>query len=528
MKGWIRVPIGEGAQPYISIPFVRTVLVVARTVTTTVWLLDFLAEVFGDDPRVQVLFTVEDESPSVYHRGALDLLHDVGATVLPWAQACATRFDVAICSTHTGSLEHLRSPLFITPHGPGFGKPASVRPGGEVPLPIDAGWERSSLPRTTVVLSHPEQASLFAGHPPAKVRLLVAGDPAYDRLRASAWQRDRYRRAFEVGVGQRLAVLSSTWGPGAQLGAIPDLAVRLRGELAVDEYRVAMIIHPNIWFGHGPWQVRTWLRTAQEAGVLLVPPRGDEWRAAILAADVVIADHGSVGFYAAAVGRPVLRASFGDEYLRPDAPLAQLGRLVPSLDLREPFGPQLVRVISEHDPQRCADVVARMFAADGASVRIMRDALYGLIGLDVPASPARVLAVGQPQLQLPVITAHIVYGDVAMSRAGSRCTVTLRRGPAALDDRRPTSWLGGGGATPRRRRGRAARAAVRERCDRHARYATRVRCGRATDAQAVGCACARRAAGLPIRGERGPECRVGSGRRARRTPARRAVARPRR
>src|SRR5919205_1393894 len=161
---WVRVPIGEGSEPYVSVPFVRTVLVVARTVTTTVWLLDFLAEVFGDDPRVQVLFTVEDERPSVYHQGARDLLRDIGAAVVPWSQACATPFDLAICSTHTGSLEHLRSPLFITPHGPGFGKPASVRPGGEVPLPIDEACNRSARPRTTVVLAHPDQAALFAPH----------------------------------------------------------------------------------------------------------------------------------------------------------------------------------------------------------------------------------------------------------------------------------------------------------------------------------------------------------------------------
>ena len=41
-RGWMRVPIGEGAGPYLSVPFERTVLIVARTVTTTAWLLDFL------------------------------------------------------------------------------------------------------------------------------------------------------------------------------------------------------------------------------------------------------------------------------------------------------------------------------------------------------------------------------------------------------------------------------------------------------------------------------------------------------
>jgi hypothetical protein len=441
--GWARVPIGDGSEPYVSIRFVRTVLVVARTVTTTVWLLDFLGEMFGDDHRVQVLFTVEDDRPSVYHQAARDLLREIGAAVVPWPQACATRFDLAICSTHTGSLERLRSPLFITPHGPGFGKPASVRPGGEVPVPLDACPGRASS--TTVVLSHSNQAELFASRS-SNVRLLVAGDPAYDRLCASTRHASRYRAAFGLRQGQRLAVLASTWGPGAQLGALPDLAIRLREELGVDEWRVAMIIHPNIWFGHGPWQVRTWLRTAREAGVLLVPPRGDEWRAAIVAADVVIADHGSVGFYAAAIGRPVLRASFGDEYLEADAPLAELGRLAPEVDLSKPLASQLLCTVTDHDPERYVGAVDRMFARGGAAVQIMRDAAYEIIGLDPPFVPARVLAVGVPELDVPVATAHVVTGDVDGATDPSRVTIALTRRPAVLGyNPDPPAGLGGGG-----------------------------------------------------------------------------------
>jgi hypothetical protein len=428
---WVRVPVGDGSEPYITVPFTRTVLVIARTLTTTVWLLDFLEEVFGDDPRVQVLFTVEDDAASVYHEEARTLLKEVGVAVLPWAQACATVFDLAICSTQNGSLQRLRSPLFITPHGPGFGKPASIRPGGVVPVPITDAWRNPSAPATTVVLSHPEQAALFAGAP-AGVRFLVAGDPAYDRLSASQPRRHRYRHAFGLTGGQRMVLCSTTWGPGAQLGAIPDLAVRLAVELPVDEFQVALIIHPNIWFGHGPWQVRAWLRTAREGGVVLVPPRGDEWRAAVLASDILIADHGSVGFYAMAIGRPLLRASFGEQYLRADAPLAQLAERAPELSLKEPLRPQIEQAIDTHDPGLNRDLIDRMFAETGQSVRIMRDAIYELIGLEPHGPAPRVLAVTDPQIERPSVGSHIVTGDVNAD-AGSSATVTLRRLPAGLD-----------------------------------------------------------------------------------------------
>jgi hypothetical protein len=429
-RDWLRVPIGEGSGPYVTVPFTRTVLVIARTLTTTVWLLDFLEELFADDPRVHVLFTIEDTAPSVYHEGARSLLDEVGARVLPWAQACATVFDLAICSTQNGSFQELRSPLFITPHGPGFGKPASVRSGGQVPRPIRDSWRDPSVPATTIVLSHPHQAALFDSDT-ADVDLLVAGDPAYDRLLASVPRRPRYRRAFGMRPGQRLVLCSSTWGPGAQLGILPGLACRLAGELPVDEFKVAMIIHPNIWFGHGPWQVRVWLRTATEAGVVLVPPRGDEWRAAVLASDLLIADHGSVGFYGMAIGRPLLRASFGESYLRADAPLAELAQLAPELELAEPLAGQLERSIAGHDPTRYRHLVDRMFDKSGLAVSIMRKAIYGLIGLPAGASGGT-HAVSESVIPMNTAHSHVVTGGVGGDDL-ARPVVAVRRLPAAVD-----------------------------------------------------------------------------------------------
>ena len=459
---WLRVPIGDGSEPYVSVPFTRTVLVIARTLTTTVWLLDFLEEVFADDPRVQVVFTIEDTAPSVYYEEARTLLDEVGARVLPWSQACATAFDLAICSTQNGSYHELRTPLFITPHGPGFGKPASIRAEGEVPRPIKDSWRDPSVPATTVVLSHHNQAAMFDDDDD-DVQLLVAGDPAYDRLVASLPRRHQYRRTFGLSRQQRLVVCSSTWGPGAQLGLLPGLALRLAGELPVDEFKVAMIIHPNIWFGHGPWQVRVWLRTAAEAGVVLIPPRGDEWRAAVLASDVLIADHGSVGFYGMAIGRPLLRSSFGEQYLRADAPLAELAKLAPELQLEDMLAHQINMAIDRHDPVRYRELVDRMFDRPGEAVSIMREAIYSLIGLWVRASDGA-LAVSESAIPVSSVHSHVVTGEVKHDES-AQTTLTIRRLPASADREQvaqPTSSSlvreaivggggggGGGGATPR-------------------------------------------------------------------------------
>jgi len=60
-----------------------------------------------------------------------------------------------------------------------------------------------------------------------------------------------------------------------------------------------------VWAEHGSRQVRTWLRDVRAAGVDLIDA-GEDWRALVAAADVVVADHSSLAVYAAGAGIPVL------------------------------------------------------------------------------------------------------------------------------------------------------------------------------------------------------------------------------
>jgi hypothetical protein len=438
---WVRVPIGTGDPRFLTVPFTRTVLIIARTSGATDWLLDILPELLADT-RIQIVFTVEGEHSSVYHQGARDLLSDIGAAEIPWSQALASTFDLIICPTHSATLDGLIGPLLITPHGPGFGKHDSARPGPKLPVPNlpESLADDPNVPATTVLISHPEQKSLFVGHPD-RVSLLVVGDPAYDRLVASRPLRGHFRRELGLRPTQRLAVLSSTWGPTSQLARYPGLALRLASELAVDDYRLAMIIHPNIWFGHSTWQLRLWLRRASDAGVLLVPPRGDAWRPVLVSADVLIADHGSVGFYAAAIGTPVVLAGFTHSDLKSASPHAELGRLAPTLDLDTQLKPQLDALIAEHDPSRYEPVVQRMVARAGESLLIMREAIYRLLRLVPPVEPPRVLAVGPPSISLPDLSSHLVFASAVVANDDSdAAVVNVSRFSASMGG-------GGGGAT---------------------------------------------------------------------------------
>ncbi|WP_254406476.1 CDP-glycerol glycerophosphotransferase family protein, partial [Streptomyces sp. AC627_RSS907] len=185
---------------------------------------------------------------------------------------------------------------------------------------------------------HPEQRErLRRACPAAEKAAVIAGDPAFDRMLAARPHRERYRRALGVRRGQRLVVLNSTWNPEGFFGdgggqdMLPGLLPRLAAELPADDYRLAAVLHPNIWHGHGPGQIRVWLDRARRGGLALIDPVHG-WRQALLAADAVIGDFGAVSYYAAALGTPVLLAAHDQRRLDPEAPLADFVRQAPRLD----------------------------------------------------------------------------------------------------------------------------------------------------------------------------------------------------
>jgi hypothetical protein len=85
--------------------------------------------------------------------------------------------------------------------------------------------------------------------------------------------------------------------------------ITLLGALPSDEYRVALVLHPNVWSWYGEFQIESlWLDRARDAGLLLLPP-DNGWKAALISADLVIGDQGSVTLYAAALDKPVRYSS---------------------------------------------------------------------------------------------------------------------------------------------------------------------------------------------------------------------------
>ncbi|MDT3396861.1 hypothetical protein RKE29_09425 [Streptomyces sp. B1866] len=277
-----------------------------------------------------------------------------------------------------------------------------------------------------LVLSHPEQlARLRASCPPAVARAVLAGDPCYDRLLAGRVHRDRFRRALDVRPGQRLVLLSSTWNPESLFGdagedVLAGLLPRLTTELPADEYRLAAVLHPNIWHCHGTGQIRMWLDRARRGGLTLVEPVHD-WRQALVAADVVLGDFGSVSYYAAALGTPVLLGAAHLPGLGHDSPVADFVRQAPRLDARAPLRPQLERALAAFRPLPGPSELTS--SAPGRSAELLRRVFYRRLRLPEPDGPALLDPLRLPAYTPPVRTAPLRVvtrllgpGEVAVAR----------------------------------------------------------------------------------------------------------------
>ncbi|MFC7329858.1 hypothetical protein [Marinactinospora rubrisoli] len=487
----LRVPIGSAAATWSTRPDCRRVLVIAHTVTSVTRLLDLLP-IFDSDPRIQVVAT--RARTSNFREGVTEFLTDLGFAVAPWEQAVEERFDLAVSASLGDDMHLLRAPLIVVSHGAGYNKLMKPETGNRKPetgnrkpetgnrkpetgnrkpetgnrkpetgnrsavfgLSTETLVRDGRLVPSVLVLSHPEQLDrLGASCPEAVPSALVAGDPTYDRILAGRRWRAEYRRALDVGE-RRMVLVSSTWGPSSLLGRRPELLSALVGELPADEYRVVFAAHPNAWHGHGPWQLRNWLASSERAGLRVLPPRVG-WQAALVAADHVIGDHGSVTFYGAALGTHTMLGTFPHDELDPASPIAEFGRTARLLAGDRPLRDQLVADADRHRPDRFAGVTRLLTSLPEKSARVLRTACYRLMDLPEPGHAVRVTPPEPPrpfQRQWPDVGVSVPMtvtadGDAAEVRVERRPAELVRDGRVVLDrphivagaDEPDTHWL---------------------------------------------------------------------------------------
>ncbi|WP_460396037.1 hypothetical protein [Actinophytocola sediminis] len=353
------------------------------------------------DHRVQTVFTVPE--PPEFWRASHDFVEAQGGVVLPWSQARHERFDLAIAGGQFG-IDEVDAPVMLVPHGYGFGQ-YRLRPrtcGDDRELVMNLDRERlmrdGRVRAEAIVLIHDAEREVLARTcPPALPHAVVAGNIAFDRLLTSRGERARYREALQVDERRKLVVVSSTWTSQSAFGRHPDLFERIMRELPPEDYRVVGLLHPNIWSHHGHRQVRAWLQDCLRAGLGLVPPE-EGWQAALIAADFVIGDYGSVTGYAAGLGAPVLLAAEPDDAPLEGSPSAALFDTAPRWEPCRALVPQLEELAARHTLDTHAEVRRRLTSRPGQAATLLRRTMYRLLGLSEPAQPARVAPVAVPRL----------------------------------------------------------------------------------------------------------------------------------
>jgi hypothetical protein len=145
---------------------------------------------------------------------------------------------------------------------------------------------------------------------------------------------------------------------------------------------VAFVLHPQAWAVHGARQIKSWLSDCLRDGLLLMPPE-EGWRAAMIASDWVLGDHGSTTAYAAAVGCPVTVAACPGDNIRPGSPADIVRRHTARLRRDQPFGPQMQAARAQASLRHLVSPVVS--SRPGGTAVILRSAMYRLLNLPVPA-----------------------------------------------------------------------------------------------------------------------------------------------
>lgn len=372
---------------WLTVPDCKRILVVVHTIPYAYRLRDVVS-LLESDLRVQAVFTV---APHAFGEGVARYLRRMGISLVGWDQAVRQDFDLALAAGSRG-IDQVRAPLLLTSHGAGHIKLLRAAEGaaaGETGVP--GGLSRTRLTYqgrvvpAAIALSHEEGLRVLGRSCPEALPVAsVVGDPCVDRITASLRLRRAYRHALGLRRGQRLILVSSTWGPSSSFGRFDALLPRLVGELPQDTYRTAVLVHPNVWAGHGGSVVRGWLAGFRRRGIVLLPPRTD-WQPLLIAADWIIGDHGSVTAYGALTGVPIVMARFPERGVAAGSPGALLARTAPALSPVAPLSEQLEHVARNHRPEAFREAAARLSSEPGGFNRLMRALLYRLLGLGEPA-----------------------------------------------------------------------------------------------------------------------------------------------
>jgi hypothetical protein len=346
---------------------------------------------FETDLRIQTVYAVGDGG---FSHSVADVLRELRAVVVPWEQATQESFALVLTSGYSG-VHELRSPVLAIAHGAGRNKRISPSSGHlGLRIPTLYGLSQQQLVRdgrlvvSALGLSHArELAVLEETCPEAVPSALVIGDPCFDRILTGVSRRSDYRHSIGIAGDEKLLVMCSTWGRHSLFGSRFDILDSVAKEAQPGKLRVALMLHPAVWYGHGRRQVEAWLERLRSRGLIVVDP-DLEWRSLLIAADWVLGDHGSTSLYAAAAGASFIHVDFPSEVVAPDSPIAWLHSAATRWSDSTSAVEQFSAIESERARRVAEETGRRITSCPGNSAALMRRAIYGYMPFEEPTELA--------------------------------------------------------------------------------------------------------------------------------------------
>ncbi|MFC4335765.1 hypothetical protein [Salininema proteolyticum] len=338
-----------------------------------------VAPLFAVDPRITVSYTVPaGPGASKYRHQAELFAHRHRLPLVPWSELPTIGADLLLTSSPRPEMLSLGIPVATLPHGAGHNR---FLPETEGVAGLSRDHLRTIDGTIPSLISLPGKAALDrlrTDAPEAAERAVVTGDLCFERILDSRSLRDEYRRALGITPEQALVTVTSTWGRDSLIGRHVDLVSRLHEMIDLDSTSLAYIPHPNIDGAHQAGSAAL-VQHHLTNGLVMVPPE-EGWRALLIASDYVLGDHGSVTYYAAALGKKVAIGEFGFDEMPEDGPLAELGRSLPRLPLSENIFDELFRVPAV-DPESTAQVLDRDVDCPSA---VFAESVYDRLGIPAP------------------------------------------------------------------------------------------------------------------------------------------------
>lgn len=357
----------------------KRVLMTAHTLLTLKYIRRHFDLLRADDRLAFYATQVGDD----FSPGVSDALPHLGVPIVAFDEAIRQPWDVVLFATHGGasSFREASSKIHIQ-HGIGAGKRVN---GSDFTYGRQwALWE--GKPRYDVMLeaSNSTKQRAIRTVPELADRITVVGDLFCDDILAGVERREAFRAQLGIHPGQTAVLFMSTWGPHGLFRA-RGIELLAAAQRLPPQYTFLVTMHNHLWAGRFD-EPSSWpehLAMLPEDRFAICGPL-DDWVPFVVAADLAVVDHGSLGLYYAMTRKPAMAIHVPDHVVTPDAPATQLRARYLALERVTDLEAVIQAALRQHPFQDIEPILRDITSFPGEAAARTRSVLYQQLQIPLP------------------------------------------------------------------------------------------------------------------------------------------------